>query len=258
MAFELTQMSYTYLSLYTQCPWKFEQSYVLALPAPMPWALYFGRCWHEAIARGFTAMESRDVTDEIPRKVAAAAFEWWWEKGVTPDYFRGVVNFTDIIDWSENDPRELKRLGLAMIDSYLVKVAPTVKNVVSVEAVLSKDIEVTPGVTLPFVSHLDLITEDSIIDWKTSSRAWGKGQIAEDIQSSCYLLHMPDKKFYYHIGIKDYPIGWQVAEVVRTQEQLAKLEHETIPETFAGITAGRFPRRESWLCRYCGYQNLCN
>lgn len=258
MSFELTQMSYTYLSTYLQCPQKFEWSLVLAIPVPMPWALFYGRCWHEAMARAFIGVkDGGDISGETSQKIAANAFEWWWEKGVTPDFFRGVVNFTDEIDFSGNNPDELKRLGLAMLKSYLIDVAPKVTDVTDVEIVVSQDFDVEGGV-MPFVSHLDLITKTSIIDWKTASKPWGKKRRDDDLQSTCYTWQMPDKKFFYHIGVKQYPIEWQVAEIVRTQQQLDELQWEIIPNAVADIRAGIFPARDSWLCPYCGYRDLCS
>lgn len=257
MSFNLTEMSYTFLSQYRRCPQSFLFSQALAIPVPMPWALFFGRCWHEAVGRAFVEVGDGDIADQTSRKIAADAFERWWNGGVTPEFFRGVVNFTDIIDWSDNDPEELKRMGLAMVESYLTKLAPKIVDLVGVEVVASRDVKVAGG-TIPFVSHLDLVTKRSIIDPKTSSRPWGKKRIAEDLQSTCYKWQLPEKEFYFHIGTKRYPIKWQVVQVHRTQAQLDELEHQMIPRAVAGIRAGEFGAQENWSCRWCGYSSVCD
>jgi len=262
MSFDLKEMSYTFLSQYRRCPQSFLFSQVLAIPVPMPWALFFGRCWHEAMAEAFIAIEiigvgEEDIASQTSLKIAADAFERWWDGGVTPEFFRGVVNFTDVIDWSDNDPEELRRLGLAMVESYLTKLAPKIVDLVGVEVVVSKDVKVAGG-AIPFVSHLDLVTKSSIIDPKTSSRPWGKKRIAEDIQSTCYKFQMPEKEFYFHIGLKEYPIKWQVVQVHRTQAQLDELEFEMVPKTVMDIRAGIFPATECWVCPWCSYADICD
>lgn len=262
MAFQLTEMSYTFLSQYRRCPQSFLFSQVLAIPVPMPWALFFGRCWHEAMADAFTTIEMIGVGEEgiasqTSRKIAADAFERWWDGGVTPEFFRGAVNFTDIIDWSDNDPEGLKRLGLAMVESYLVKLAPKITGLVGVEVVVSKSVKVAGG-TIPFVSHLDLVTKGSIIDPKTSSRPWGRKRIAEDLQSTCYKWQLPEKEFYFHVGVKEYPVRWQVVQVHRTQAQLDELEFEMIPRAVSDIRAGLFGAKQNWVCPWCGYRDLCD
>lgn len=265
MAFQLTEMSYTYLSQYLRCPQAFLLSQVLAIPVPMPWALFFGRCFHEAIAvalgeREFDSVPFSDLDAEsrgLLADLAADVFRLWWKGGVTPEFFRARVNFTNVIDWSGNDPEELKRLGLAMVKSYLTKLAPKITDVIGVEMVVSKDVKVAGG-TIPFVSHLDIVTKTSIFDPKTSSRSWGKKRIAEDIQSTCYKWQLPEKEFYFHIGLKQYPISWQVVQVHRTQAQLDELEYETIPKAVADIRAGLFPAIENWSCRWCGYSSVCD
>lgn len=267
MAFSLTEFSHTLLSQYRRCPQSFLFSQVLAIPVPMPWALFFGRCWHEAMAyalalnrREYACIQFSNLDEEAQGLLidsASDTFGEWWNRGVTPEFFRGAVNFTNVIDWSDNDPEELKRLGLAMVKSYLTKLAPKITDVTGVEIVVSKDVKVEGG-TIPFVSHLDLVTKSSIIDPKTSSRPWGKKRIAEDLQSTCYKFQMPEKEFYFHVGLKEYPIKWQVVQVRRTQAQLDELEHQMIPRAVAGIRAGNFPARSNWVCRWCGYSSVCD
>ncbi len=249
MSFELKSLSYTYLSQYRQCPRKFYLSEVLAIPVACPWPLYFGRCVHAGIAAGLIDEETR----------ALSAFEREWDCGITDDFFRdGVVTFTEQIDWSGNDPSDLRALGLAMVRSYMTEIAPSILSpIVGVEMTVRRQVSLPDGGHLPFISHPDLVTEDAIYDFKTASRPWPKKRLKEDLQSTCYMKQIPGHRFLFVIGTKALPVQWQIAEVHRSEAQLDELDSVIIPEFVEGVSAGRFPRRESYLCRWCSYRDIC-
>ncbi len=257
MAFRLDHMSYTYLSMYRNCPRQFEFAYVLAVPVPMPWSLFFGRCFHEAL--GFAFTEKLEAGELPPFSDVAAVFNKWWDGGITPEFFRDRVNFTETIDWAGNDPLSLKRMGLDMLNRYLSSVGPTLELVVPPEFVARREFLTAEGDFLPFEAHLDGLAKREIIDWKSSSRPWSATRADEDLQATAYLWVMgtPDLNLAFHVSLKRLPAEEpQIVRTRRTQEQLDEFEFKILPAAVTGIRKGNFPRKESWLCRYCGYRDL--
>jgi len=256
MAFRLNSLSYTYLSQYQQCPQKFYLAFILEIPVALPWTMFFGWQVHDAIE---VALKVKMRTGLLPKPEGAlASFDNKWDRGVTSEFFRDRIVFTNEIDWSGNDPGKLKELGQAMISSYITEVAPTItSSIIGVEEVARREVKLADGSTVPFTSHLDFETKDAIYDLKTSSRTWGHKRLVEALQPTVYMKQRPGKRFLYIIGVKDIPVRWQIAEIERSDARLAEVDSKFVPEFMSGLAAERFPCKRSYLCRWCGYSDIC-
>lgn len=260
--FNLTKMSYTVLSTYdpehSGCPRKFEYMFPLALPAPMPWSLFLGRCFHEGLAKAYEG-RVKDPHGPVLVDEAEETYFEWMAGGVTDAFFRDRVNFTEKIDWSGNDEIELTALGARMLRKYLETVGKSVYPL-GVELIQQKPFLTNEGDKMIFESHLDLVTELEIIDLKTSSRKWTQSRADKELQATCYLWNRPAEQriFSYHVITKARNPQVQLLQTTRTDKELWTLEHETLPRVVSGIRRGDFQPHRSWLCPYCGYRDLCD
>lgn len=257
MAYQLTGLGFTLLEEYMNCPKRFQLSQVLALPRPMPWSIYFGRCFHEALDFAFLKKLEDGYLPE--NKEVIATFDSWWDGGITEIFFRDRINFTEAIDWSKNDPEELRAVAHSLIEKYMLTLAPQIAPVLPPEVVTTRLFKTNEGDELPFISHLDLVTKDEIVDWKTSSRSWGQKKADTSLQATAYLWNSPSslRILAFHVGLKQPNPEFQILRTIRTNAQLEEFEKDILPENVTKIRSGEFPRRESWMCNYCGYYGIC-
>jgi len=124
-----------------------------------------------------------------------------------------------------------------------------------------------PGVPLPVIGYIDLMTADGVPgDFKTSRNRWTQGDAEGEIQPLVYLaaLHQAGRpvagnRFRHYVITKTKKPEVQVIEHRHTMMEIFWL-FELIRRVWRGIEAEVFPvNPNAWLCssRYCAYWTQC-
>ena len=125
------------------------------------------------------------------------------------------------------------------IDPQVVDGRPTIEKRITLQV---------PGVEVPIIGYIDLITEDGVpCDIKTASRAWYAKKAHDEMQPDFYLAALtqigetpPDFRFRYYVFTKTKKPKVQILETKRTPAQLFWML-DMVREVWTGIQAGVFP-----------------
>jgi len=169
-------------------------------------------------------------------------------------------------EWNEVDPDVLFSTGWKMVRAYHELCAPKISPV----RVEERFEEAVPGVDVPIVGYMDVVTRDRIIETKTTKRKTTKATPTWRFQARVYQL------------VADLPTEWQI---VTSQTEPQVFTGETEPGLFLDKgdpdvivvliqqiaqrlndmyerygpddpwpTEGLF---HPWLCSRCGYRDSC-
>lgn len=211
---------------------------------PPSGALVEGRCYHKSLQVNFEQKVS--TLQDLPLDDCLDAFSTEWREAIS-EY--GEVN------WEGSRPEDIKNEGCSLVRAYMTSVAPAVQPSL-VEEWYVLDVA---GVT--FVMRIDLIdAEGTVIDHKTSSRAYSQAEVDRDMQASAaaFSLSRPII-FEYHVAIKYTEPKIRPVRTVRTREDIEWwLDAVTgiITQMKTGVAP---PRSNGWHCspEYCGYWSMC-
>jgi hypothetical protein len=191
MAVELDHLSYSSISSYLYCAasWKFH--YLDKIPAPSTPPLVFGGAFHNTIedfiTQGVTKPEEPKTLEQIWLE------KWKAATTFTNEETQKVSPRTDI-DWQGNSPEFHCNEGLRMFTSNEV-----VDGILSIKAgqdeagiKVERKVELkVPGVPVPIIGYIDIITDDGIPgDFKTSKTSWNQDKANAETQPLFYLAAM--------------------------------------------------------------------
>lgn len=169
---ELDHLSYSSVSLYLECSRKWAYKYLEHVPSAGSPALAFGSALHGTVQKFMIerhAGNELDLTDTWTEQWAAAI-----EKD---------------IDWGDSIPQQVANDGVRLVSAVRATLDQITPAVDAAGPVVERKIEVkVPGVPIPIIGYLDLLGSDGVLrDFKTASRAWSAGQVAEQSQPLVYL-----------------------------------------------------------------------
>ena len=265
----IKHLSYSSINLYLTCAraWRFR--YIDKVKTPVAAVLPFGSAFHDAIEY---YIGSKTLGEPSP---ADKIFADSWQKQLERE---------QQIDFGTETPESLADLGQRMLGSELdvtgggpnrkVRNASTFLNDIvpmmngSTPVIEKKITLMVPGVEVPIIGYIDLITSDGVpCDFKTSAKSWYAAKAHEEMQPTFYLAALTqegiapdDFRFRYYIFVKTKKPKAQIIETKRTPAQLFWLL-EMIREVWDGIRAGVFPPTGpgSWKCskKYCEFWGMC-
>ena len=250
---ELDHLSYSSISTYQMCPRSWRLHYIDKVPTLTAAALVFGSAFHNCI--------------EAYLKGGGSPEELW------PHRWNAQIeqNNADNIEWADETPESLFNLGLSMLTAKeVIEPLSTIRAMVSddgpaIERYITLSV---PGVPIPVVGYIDIITEDGVPgDFKTSSRRWSDSRGADEMQPVFYLAALnqagydrnPERHFRYYVFTKTRKPELQIIETTRTAGELLWLL-DMIRSVWESIDAGAFPMNPgSWKCspKWCGYWSVC-
>lgn len=265
---QLKHLSYSSLSLLQSCGEAWRRHYLEGERGPVGPALPFGSAFHDAIEHSIVAIaEAPDFTDDIVREMPQA-FE---------NRYRLHVEEAGEVQWDDTSFEEELVLGRTMLNSPSVHTfvkgfqLRTVERDGALWPLVETKIELqVPGVDVPIIGFIDLITADGIpVDLKTSSRRWGQYRADNEMQATVYLAAMqqmgaklnPGMKFQYVVFVKRVPT---IVEVITTQRTPADFQKMNILIKSLWdqlIKKEAFPLSGigTWKCdpKYCGFYERC-
>lgn len=239
-------LSVTQLRMYLRCPLQYYFRYLCSLKIPPTGDLTLGRTVHGTLEDNYR--QKIETRRDLPLDQVRDIFSERWEEQAQQTLFQ-----------DNEKPGQFKDDGIRLLETYHHEVAPRVQPV-EVEREFLLDTGVTE---LPLKGYLDLIDENgTIIDHKTTRRAYPAGAAEKDIQLTAYSLA------YRSLYGKDEN-GVRLDVLVRTKQP----KIQQLPATRAQADIDRFLRlaehvegaikrevfypNDNFMCGVCGYQDMC-
>lgn len=240
--------SHSRLSCFEQCPQKFRYRYIdkIKTETEETIEIFLGKRVHESLEKlyhdlRFDRLNSREETLEF--------FNSRWDK-----------KWSDkILMVRSNNPEIHKGAGIKLISDYYNRHNPFNRSrTIGLEMPVKFDLD---GFKMKgFIDRLSLAKNIlEIHDYKTGGRMPAVEQLERDRQ--LYLYAMAAKKMFpfaeqtnlvWHFLAFDKTI-----EIKADEKRLELLKNDTIRLIEKINSEKQFPRRESRLCAWCEFQNIC-
>ena len=244
----LEHLSYSSISSYLLCAaaWKFH--YIDKVKVPTSHNLIFGSAFHDTV-ESYLRGESDSFGDLWSKS---------WRK-----HTEGVD-----VDFGTSTAEESFNLGVKMLtDKSIVAQLHDTFFVHDQLPKIETKIELrVPGVPIPVIGFIDIITGDGIPgDFKTSARSWSSDKAYEEMQPVFYLaalhqLGIADTwSFRHYIFVKTKTPQFQAIESSHTQKEIDWL-FGMIRNVWRAIDAKVYPENPTtWKCNpsWCEYWNIC-
>lgn len=244
----IEHLSYSSITTFLSCAanWKFK--YLDKLPTFSSPELVLGTAVHNAVEAYLLGK------GELIESYPAA-----WEMAMSRD--------ANKIFWGTDTQEQVYNEGLRLLSHASVSEGiKALRN--GTEPKIETKVELrVPGVPVPIVGYIDVITSDGIPgDFKTSRASWSQVKAQDSIQTLFYLAAMNQA------GVKDHNWTFRHYVIVKTKTpQFQVLEHTHKPgelfwlfgmvqNVWKAIETGVFPENPTtWLCSpdYCDFYKSC-
>jgi hypothetical protein len=219
-------------------------------------ALVFGSAFHDAVERLIRLNWSGDAV-HLPTIWTES-----WAKANRQE-----------VDWNTELPEQVETEGLKLLmyaecqqDLCLLRPLevdgkPAIEEFVELRV---------PGVPIPIIGYVDLITDDHVpCDFKTSARAWSDDKAAKEIQPLFYLAALNQQRgwplsdpgcFRHIVFVKHQRLPKM--QIIRTERTVSEVlwVMEMIRLVWEGISKEVYsPNPGTWRCseKWCEYWGLC-
>lgn len=243
--------SHSKLGSYENCPRQYKFAYVDRIRREEEGIeAFLGNCFHRAMEKLYTELRFRVMgLDEL-----LAFYQDTWKKNFHEKIV--IVN-------QEKTADDYLRLGLRFIEDYYRHYHPFNQNrILGVEREIEVDLDGSGKYILRgYVDRIDLTPDGTyeIHDYKTGSFLPTQEDVDSDRQLAVYQLGLQKMwpraekvRLVWHFVAFD-----QEFSSTRTAEQLQKLRQEIIALIDLIEADREFPARESVLCSWCAYQDIC-
>lgn len=248
---QLDHLSYSSIIFYLMCGagWKFH--YLDKVPVPTSPERVFGGAIHNTVEQFIGNDHQGDITAHWAEHWAAAIKD-------------------QQVDWGMDTPEFHQNEG-----SRILGHADIQRGILSIKAgkddqgpIIERRVELAvPGVPIPIVGYIDIITADGVPgDFKTSSKSWSGDKAESELQPLFYLAALnqaghtvKDWRFRHFVMVKTKTPQFQVLEHTHNPGQLMFL-FKLIREVWQAISAGVYPPNPGgWKCSptYCEYWSMC-
>ena len=219
-------------------------------------ALVLGTAIHEVLAEFYSEIL---IGRRINAKELINLFEKFWKELA---FERKDIQYNKNKDYDT-----IMILGKELLSTYHNTLRDEEFTIISIEESFSFYVESVP---IPVIGVYDLVIEDSsgvvtIVDHKTTSRAYSNNDVDKNFQLSVY--HLAARKTGYENSelllrfdclIKTKKPKFEQYYSTRSEEDEIQTIKE-IQQVWNGINKGVFiPNTRSWKCNYCSFKNACN
>jgi hypothetical protein len=251
----IEHLSYSAISLYLSCPENFRRKYIAKEPTITTPALVFGSAFHDTVEQylvGTRDLDSGTITDIWQRTWAAQ------------------LEREPNCDWGADTPEQYHNDGIRLLSAPdVIRMIDGIRlrsddNGPMVERKLTLTV---PGVPVPIIGYMDIMTADGIPgDFKTSAYSWSQDKARGELQPAFYLAALnqmghsvPGLRFRHYVVTKGKQPKAQVLEHQRTWDEILWL-YELIQGVWNAIEKEVYPLNpSSWLCspKYCSFWSGC-
>ena len=247
----IEHLSYSSISAYLYCGANWRFKYVDKVETPASPELAFGSAFHAAIEKHLISERRDDLlacwSEAWKLQLEKETVEW---NGANPEvyYNDGVRMFSQ-----------------AEVQQGILSIQPGMDDVgMMLERRVSLNV---PGVPVPVIGFIDVITQDGIPgDFKTSKASWSAEKAEAEMQPLFYLaalnqagVNVKDWRFRHYIFVKTKTPQFQTLEHRHNPAQLLWL-FQMIRNVWRGIEAGIYPENPTgWKCspKWCEFWQLC-
>jgi putative RecB family exonuclease len=244
--------SHSQLSTYEECPLKYKLCYLDDIKRYTEGVeAFLGNMVHETLKKCYDDLRLMKVNtlDEI-----FACYDSHWQKNWHDDI---------VIIRKEFTPEHYHALGRKMLETYYQRHAPFDGDI-TIGTEMRIRFSLDEGGKYQLQGLIDRLSRTAdgihhINDYKTSAHLPGQEDVDNDRQLALYQIGIQRK----WPDIKDVRLVWHYLafdrELVskRSVEKLAELAQDTIVLIDKIESAEEFPPKESALCDWCEYPDLC-
>jgi hypothetical protein len=248
----IEHLSYSSISLYQTCGKAWQYRYIDKVNTATSPALVFGSAWHATVEA---------MIIDRPQLTGANPIERWRTA------WNAQLEKNQNIDWGDATAESHFNEGVRMITDLGIQM--TIENIrVGGADSIERKIELNvPGVSVPVIGFIDVITEDGIPgDIKTSAKSWSDDKATSELQPLFYLAALSQAgypvdggRFKHYVFVKTKTPKVQVIEHAHNMKEMFFL-FGMIQNVWKGIGAGVFVENPNcWMCnaQYCNYWQLC-
>ena len=248
----IEHLSYSSISSYLGCGANWKYHYIDQVPTLTSPELVFGSAFHGTVESFVGNNHQGDL---------ATLWQEKWGKQLECD---------QKVDWGTDTPEFFRDEGKRILSHkdiqagiFSIKAAKSDQG-----AKIEQKVELhVPGVPLPVIGYIDIITEDGIPgDFKTSGKSWSADKALNEMQPLFYLaalnqagIQTPGWHFRHFIFVKTKTPQFQMIEHTHNPGQLMWL-FKMIQGVWKGIESEVFPTNPTgWKCSpsYCEYWSIC-
>lgn len=250
----MTTYSHSKISTYENCPYQYKLKYIDKVEAETPTTIeaFIGDMVHQTLELLY---KNKKFKKRIAKSTILKFYNSIWEKNFSDDILIVKADKENVT--AEN----YRKMGMKFISDYFDRMRPF-------EQMTILGLETQDRMTLPdgnqWHVRIDKLGCDRdgnyfVCDYKTNSKMKDQEEADEDRQLAMYSIWVKDK----FKDAKSVKLIWHMlafnkdAISERTDEQLEKLQND-ICEIIKEIeNADEFPRRQTALCDYCVYKEMC-
>ncbi len=243
------QYSFTKLSTYNDCPWKYRYAFVLQVPKKGSYALSYGSSVHKTLFNFFAlwkerAKDGQTVSEEELLTMYDRCFidEWYPKKKLKNEYYDK---------------------GKQALTEWYAKILKAMPNVLRLEQVFN--LKVDEFVVNGAVDRIDQIggtnekPEVKIVDYKTG-KVKEKFEKDDKYQLLIYALAVQDPNIL-NAEVKEleyYFIDENESRTMTPTEKDSAAAKEWVSSTIKKIHSGDFRATPSeMVCKFCDYREIC-
>jgi len=249
----MTTYSHSRVSTYENCPYQYKLKYIDKIKVDVPTTIeaFMGSLVHETLEKLY---KDKKFKKRVSKAMLLKFYKDLWIKEYSDDILVAKANQGLT---SEN----YRKMGLKFIEDYYDKHKPF-------DQLTILGLETTDRMTLPDgnqwhvrIDKLACDDEDNyyVCDYKTNARMKDQEEADADRQLALYSIWVKDK----FKDAKSVKLIWHMlafnkdAVSERSDEQLEKLQQGVCDKIKEIESATEFPRKQTGLCNYCVYKNIC-
>ena len=254
MAYEIKMnniYSYSRIETFRQCPLKYKFNYIDGIKRKtQSIEAFMGNRFHEVMELLY-----KDIRFKAPSvNELIEHYNNQWDEKYSDSVF--IVKKERILD-------DYRLIGIKAINDYYKRYYPFDQSrVLGIERAFVFSLDDKDEYRLKAIIDRISQTQDSsyeIHDYKTSSSLPDQQQVDKDIQLALYQIAL--EKMWQ--DVKKVKLVWHFVahdkELIstRTKDELEAVRNQTIKLIDEIVAAKDFPAKESTLCRWCSYQEIC-
>lgn len=219
-------------------------------------ALEFGTVIHKVLD---TFHQERMIGNRLLIKDLHQLFEKYWKES--------TEGRTDIQYAEGKNSEKLLLEGKELLTTYYDKLPKDEFKILAIEEAFSFTLE---GLPIPIIGAFDLIEEDesetiTIVDWKTSGRAYSNDEVDKNLQLTLYQMAAKANGYAgreillrFDCLIKTKTPKFEPYYTTRNEKD-ERRAIKKILQAWEGISKGVFiPNDTSWKCKGCAYKKACD
>jgi len=247
----MASYSHSRVSCYENCPYQYKLRYLDRVEVDVPNTIeaFMGGIVHQALEDLYKRVKFKQ---RISKESLIKFYRDAWDKEYSDDIL--VVK-------EGLDAKNYKKMGEKYISDYFDRMNPF--NQLTILGLETQDRMTLPDGNSWHVRIDKLACDDKgnyyVCDYKTNARMKDQEEADEDRQLAMYSIWVKDK----FKDAKSVKLVWHMlafnkdAVSERTDAQLKKLQQEIVEIIKEMENATEFPRKQSGLCDYCVYKELC-